>query len=176
MRSVTLACWTSAVAAILATAAVAAPPAPQITSQYVRADHCREAARGADGQDWFYERCDGARGVPVWRGLVDSTRLRLGFGRRPNFSGMYDPQSLSNAPIEWRGVRRGGRTTPFAAIVRVSDPGEGTRSHLVVFRLRADGTSCVIGRAEGLEGNVRARAIADGAVGGYTCEAEPDVP
>ena len=74
--------------------------------------------------------------------------------------------------VEWRGTIMRGRFTPFAVIVRLRWP-EETKSFLAIYRLRDDGTSCIVGETEG--SNEAARAIADRSLTTFKCSEEPQV-
>jgi hypothetical protein len=168
-------------AAVLVASGAGAAGAADITSRYTALDNCRDVAQGKEGEDWLLKRCPGVGKSPVWALYADTLYLRLGFGPRKNVSGTYAGARLPGWKIEWRGTGSGAAFNPFAVIVRVADPepeGDVAKkpSRLVVFRLRADGTSCVIGEAKGAGDNARARAIADAARGKYACTEDPYLP
>jgi len=100
--------------------------------------------------------------------------MELGFGSRPNFSGMFETNRDENWPIEWRGRVIKGRFVPSAAIVRVrarfDDSGV---SSLFVYRLRGNGTSCLVDRNAST--NAQARAIADASALAGDCSNWEDV-
>jgi hypothetical protein len=62
---------------------------------------------------------------------------------------------------------------PVTVIVRMTRP-FGDEVELMVYRLRADGTSCIVGSTHGT--NEAARRIADAALGSFECAVEPDLP
>jgi len=71
-----------------------------------------------------------------------------------------------------------GKFQPLAVIVRMDRPAgayEGPApTDLFVFRLRPDGTSCIVG--EDIKSNEDARKIADAAIDRYACLEEPQIP
>ena len=170
--------WLSAflaVAALSVSTRVDAKPTP--LSRYAKLTGCNDVAVGdiERGEDWVFVRCKGLGSVPVWYLCQDSARCKLGFGTKPNASGVFEAKTfLSLGPIEWRGTHEHGRFKPFAAILRGRWYGreETDPSTLTVYRLRLDGTSCVVGQAST---NRAARHIADKAANDYQCESEPDL-
>jgi hypothetical protein len=148
--------------AALFLASASQPPA--ITSRYTKATSCRQWAAGNVQEhpdaDWITYRCAGLPGQAVWIHYVEGTRMQVGFGARPNFSGMFESDRNDEWPIEWRGRVVKGRFVPSAAIVRIRGRFDDTgASDLVVYHLLDDGTSCVISRA--ISTNAEARKIAD---------------
>lgn len=142
-------------------------------SRYTNLSQCKDVDRPPPGEDWVYFRCAGLGGLHVWYVCMDSARCRYGFGVKPNVSGMFGT-SDGSWPIEWRGVQRKGRFAPFSVIARMpsADPDASVQNSLIIFRLRADGTSCIVGEATS---NEDARKIADGSAGKFRCVAEPDL-
>jgi hypothetical protein len=69
----------------------------------------------------------------------------------------------ANDVVEWRGIEKQGRFTPYALIYRIASSNDDTRktkTRLIVIRL--DGPrSAVIGHAEGRNEDADAKAIAD---------------
>jgi hypothetical protein len=148
----------------------------RIESRYSKLNNCKLLAAAPLGEDWMFHRCRGHGGIPVWLVFNDSTRSQMGFGAKPNTSGIFGTDRDASWPIEWRGVRRNGRFKPFAVILRLRRPGEH-KSFLAVYRLRPDGTSCIIGTTEWSAGsNKAARAIADKAIVAFQCEQQPHLP
>ena len=141
-----------------------ASPQPAITSRYTKVKSCRLWAAG-DVQahaydDWITHRCAGLPGQPIWIHYDEGTRMQIGFGPRPNFSGMFETDRNKNWPIEWRGRVVKGRFVPIAAIVRIRARFDDTKaSDLAVYHLLGNGTSCVF--PTGISTNVEARKIAD---------------
>lgn len=165
---------------ILFAAAVAGPAlaAPQTapSSQLVKLneDRCVEVSPETEEVgDSLFKRCIGPANTPIWVLYLDGTRLRLGFGRAANFSGMFDADRDPAWPLEWRGRGVGRAFKPYAVIVRLRAPGERP-SHLVVFKLTPDGASCIVGNvAPGPNQNLDARRLADA---NAPCEAPADRP
>ena len=165
----------SAAALFAASPAASAEP----TSRYTSNGPCREVngSSKADleqGADFVLYKCTGVAGWPVWTIFWEGTSARLGFGRKPNVSGMFAPGIAGKTPLEWRGVMKGGKFEPFAVILRARSPDpDDHRTTLVVYRLRPDGTSCIISDDAG--SNAKAREIADASLTSFKCEAEPDL-
>lgn len=134
-----------------------APKKASFVSHYTRLNQCHEMERARAGEDWVYFRCVGFAQIPVWYVCTDSARCHFGFGPKPNVVGWFGIMSGKPRPIEWRGPRQAGKFEPAAVIMRLPSAGGDTDS-LVVFRLRADGTSCIVGEAKT---NIGARKIAD---------------
>jgi hypothetical protein len=154
---------------ILAGAARAAPV--QIESRYTPLEPCREIGHmnPKEDVDFVSYRCRGWPGIPVWLTYTDSTKSHLGFGPRENVSGMFGIDRGRAWRLEWRGVVERGAFRPFAVIVRANRPYDIERgSFLVVYRLRDDGTSCIVGDTH--DGNAAARAIADAARERFECQ------
>jgi len=169
--------WLSALLAVAALPASTRVEAkPNFISQYTRLTGCNEVAHGdlEQGEDWVYFRCKGFDSIPVWYECQDSARCKLGFGTKPNASGVFEARSFLSWPkIEWRGTVQQGHFKPFAVILRGRLYGlEETTNTLTVFRLRLDGTSCIVGEAST---NTTARRIADNAANDYQCENEPEL-
>ena len=71
----------------------------------------------------------------------------------------------ANDVVEWRGVEKNGRFTPYAIIYRIkagNDETRKTHTRLVVIKLDRE-RSAVIGHAEGANEDAEAKKIADGA-------------
>lgn len=158
---------------LVAALAGSAEPTAGVTSRYARLEQCRDVERAPLGQDWIYLRCNGINRIPVWYVCTDSARCRYGFGARAHTDGMFGTGTSRSSLSEWRGTIQHGRFRPFAVIIRVTsaDPDE-KKSYLAVYRLRENGTSCIIGEAHT---NAAARRIADQAVDRYRCVGEPEL-
>jgi hypothetical protein len=175
---------TFATAAQAGDAPSAAATGSKIASVFRTIGHCRvldhSSQRDIDehGSDaeFSYQRCGGYGAHKVWLMYTEGGfYTRIGFGARPNVLGPYPTLGMGPAPLEWRGVWVGGAFRPFAVILRVRDPAfEDKRvSILMVFRLRPDGTSCVVGDSS--KTNADARRVADASRGAFTCKVEPDL-
>lgn len=143
-----------------------------VESRYTYVNNCRELGRGhvAEGEDWVFHRCEGYGSIPVWLRYSDSARSWWGFGIKQNTSGTFSWRRHHNWPLEWRGLTTRSEFQPFAVIMRVRRADRAPGSYLVVYRLREDGTSCIIGSAAS---NGAARRIADAARRHFSCEQEP---
>jgi hypothetical protein len=151
---------------------LAASAGPRALSRYTRLSPCRRIGAGQD-VDWVAYRCAGYERIPAWLAFTDSSKAHLGFGQKQNVSGVFAVRRERRWRVEWRGAEVRGRFSPFAVIVRVRDPGETRKSRLVVYHLRPDGTSCIIGEARR---NQAARSLADRARDNFSCEEQPVVP
>ncbi len=148
---------------------------PHFESRHALISGCKEHAHGKDGEDWLSYRCAGFGHWPLWRLYNEGVRMRIGFGSRENYSGVYAAVRNNKWPVEYRGVAA-KRFDPFAAILRVEDADGGKHGRLVIYRLRPDGTSCLIGETHGADENAKARAIADASFAKFTCTEEPFMP
>ncbi len=165
----------------LAAPAVAGP-APPITSRFVRLNEnaqCREIPLGDEEVgDEVGKRCPGLGPVRIWIWYFDGVRMRIGFGRVGNLTGMFSAERNEAWPFEFRGRMVRGQFTPFAVIARLVPAGDpNPATDLVVWRLTPEGTSCIVGRIPpGPNQNVRAHQAADRAVSAADtpCEAEPE--
>ncbi len=127
--------------------------------------------------DALVHRCAGFGGVPIWWRYADSARLYVGFGARPHDNGFFGIEQEPEPEFEWRGVERSTGFVPHAVIIRLSrPPGDALPSKppaFTIFRLREDGTSCVIELE--IATASQARRIADDAVDGFECIYEPNL-
>lgn len=151
-----------------------------LSSRYASMSNCTEIGDGdALDEDWIAYRCVSFDDIPVWVNYSDSARSHIGFGPRRNLSGPFGLSARDKSwRIEWRGVARDGRFEPFAAILRLRRPEIGLptdgRGLLFVFRLREDGTSCMV--AADLASNEVARKAADRSLPAFECLSEPQTP
>lgn len=153
--------------------APAAPTHARFASAHTRLEPCRRIG-ASTSPDWMAYRCRGWGRVPAWLAYTDSTKAHLGFGARENVSGVFGIDGVRATPVEWRGVRRGGGLRPFAVIARLRSPLDQPRGgRFVVWRLRPDGTSCIVGDARS---RAQARRIADASRTRFTCKEQPDLP
>lgn len=145
----------------------------ETTSRYTRVGPCREVGHSVE-PDWILKKCGGYRGQSVWIAYTDSTKARVGFGPKQNVSGIFGIEGVETTLLEWRGSLKGESFEPFAVIARIGRPFGERKSFLVVYRLRPDGTSCILRAAE--SSNAKALEIADASLTNYACEEQPDVP
>jgi hypothetical protein len=164
-------------AAVAQLAAPATAGPAELSSRYTELGSCAAFAQGDvdQGQDWVFHKCQGYDGIPIWLAFMDSARSQLGFGSRPNASGVFGLDRDDSWLVEWRGVNRDGRFEPYAVIVRMTRPAAGVpgdqTGSLFVYRLRSDGLSCMV--ASDLSSNDEARETADGSRQKYKCLSEP---
>lgn len=147
----------------------------EFSSRYTLLEDCTEVASSIS-PDYMIHRCEGYGGIPIWWRFADSVRLYIGFGETPHDSGPFGTDRDSDWPIEWRGNENIAPFSSFAVIIRMRVP-RGVYEiepspALAVFKLREDGTSCLIARD--VADNERAREIADSAPS-RTCASEPFV-
>ena len=164
--------WSSGL--MLVVLALSSPAAAQPSSSlltHTNTKACALVAEGEEGQDWLVLRCSGLFRIPIWLDLSDSTELQVGFGAKRNTTGPYSSDGPQIMTVEWRGRRDARAFKPFAAIVRLTRMARRSTT-LAVFRLRSDGTSCLVGEAGG---NAEADRIADASATSYRCVQEPDV-
>lgn len=161
----------------------------EITSRYTHIGPCNiiDSCPKEDGTecgpgenpDFLVKKCDGYRDQSTWIYYSDSTRAYVGFGPKENTSGRFGNEGVETRRLEWRGLMKDGSFEPFAVIVRmrqeagVEPDGAPRRSFLVVYRLRPNGTSCIVGDSDS---NTKAREIADASLTRYTCKSEPLTP
>ena len=166
----------SALTVVAALPASARPDAqPTFSSRYTKLTQCKDVDLAPSGEDWVYIRCKGLGSIPIWYVCTDSARCRYGFGVKPNVSRRFFGTGRGGSwPIEWRGVQRNGHFNPTAIVVRLpsADADPTPRGSLIVYRLRGDGTSCIVGDASS---NSDARKIADNSARGFRCVSEPDI-
>ena len=113
--------------------------------------------------DFIARKCTSKFGLPMWELVQEGVRFSFGFGTVENTPQMAAGDA--NGAVEWWGVVKDRKFVPRTVIKRFtfSDYGEPEKrtTELVVFRLTADGTSCVIGMPKAGKGdNGRARKIA----------------
>lgn len=148
---------------------------PTFSSRYTNLTQCKDVDFAPPGEDWVYFQCEGLGAIPVWYVCTASARCRYGFGVRANVSSLLFGTGRNDSwPIEWRGVQRNGRFSPTAVIIRMpsADPDQRPQESLIVYRLRADGTSCIVGEASS---NANARRIADNSAASVRCVGETDL-
>lgn len=112
------------------------------------ADNCSEvqaASKEPEQGDFVQHRCQNQSGPPVWLLYQEGVRLSVGIGERAHVSLQYVDASRPDWPIQWGGTMDNGRFGAEFAILRFTMYGdEAKRQSLTVFRLNADGTSCVV--------------------------------
>ena len=153
------------------------PPAAAPASVSVPLGACKEVG-GEVEPDWVLHRCQGYGSIPVWLAFSDSNKSHLGFGAKPNLSGIFGLEGPLGR-IEWRGVKTARGFEPYAVIAHVTSPfEEDQKGHFVVYRLRNDRTSCILGETVEADAGSRQRAreIADRARDQFKCEEEPELP
>lgn len=146
--------------------------AEQWVSGYTTHDYAKCRKDKDDGEPVAVHRCPGKAGFTViWTATDDSSAVA--FGARALAETISDRAAFFEAgkTIEWRGPK-GGR--PQAAILRYAtgqNVGKLDGSRLVVYRLQADGASCVVGSVDARKpgANAAARRLADEKAAGFRC-------
>jgi hypothetical protein len=170
-------------------AACAAAHSAEITSAYTDVDlekGCVTIAKAAeDDGDWARFVCPGYMGYPI---VVDYSDLResitYGFPSAGRAWESFEGFNSGGAKVEWRLLKDGAATTPFAAIQRwtvtSAENGEKNVEVLVVSRVGQpdDLKACVVGLvlATGKpDANEMARKIADEQAREFSCGDERTV-
>lgn len=175
--------------AIGMTAATGAASAANIESVYsdLGEANCITVDQAAEGDgDWAKSVCAGHAGFPVVIDYSDA-RQSVFYGFPPAPGKQWESFEAFNSvggKIEWRLLKDGDKTTPFATIARwiVSDP-EDPEKNIEVLVVSKVGQldkreGCVVGlvRASGNpDANVMARKIADEQVDQFACGDERSV-
>lgn len=116
-----------------------------------------------------------AFGVNQYRTYFEGVRVQLGFGSKPNSATMMTTDMLHDGAYDWGGVEQGGVFIPKVVIKRfyVYDGATGAvdpnKTALLAFRLKADGTSCLMPFAETVVENAKARMTAEHLLAGPEC-------
>lgn len=163
-------------AVLIAAGLASGAAAESIASTYSRHDYekCRKTS---DDDPIMERRCVGHDGIPVhWVNEPDSSSVS--FGTEGALGGEYDPRftfAVAGNVIEWRGLERGGKVAPYAAIVRYQlcrAIGGPCAPELAVYRLVGKRASCIAATVNGRrpDANARAREIADQFARDFDCE------
>jgi hypothetical protein len=134
---------------------------------------CKDVKTGKvdEGEDFIIRRCATFPDVSTWVHYQEGTRMHVGFGKAPHTALSGADATRSNWPVVWGGEKQGKKFTPQVAIARFTFAGEEPRTeHLMVFRLLANGTSCVVGD---VRKNQEAQDLATAAMKTWTCLYEP---
>lgn len=146
--------------------------AEQWTSSHTSHDYAKCRKDRGDGDPVSVHRCAGRAGIAViW--TTDDDASAVGFGARPADEAILPdvPFFEAGRTIEWRGPR-GDR--PQSAILRYAtgrSVGRLDGARLVVYRLGADGHSCIIGSVDARKpgANAAARRLADERAASFRC-------
>lgn len=173
-------------AAILAAATVPAQAAESVFTD-IDLKGCIVTDRAPpDGDDEgkpeaYAWRC---KGYGSWNVFIAEGDLRaaVAFGQGRRFDGEYQffPKfSVTGPRVEWRGVKRGDRLVPQAAIVRFRWEVDGKKgSVLAVARLGRDETeTCIFGYIDAVanpDANALAQQVADDRAASAACTGRPD--
>jgi hypothetical protein len=160
---------------------IALPVEAQVlwVTQDFQGGECVDVASGDvdKGEDYIIRQCLSFPGVSTWIHYQEGTRLYVGFGSKPNtaFSGA-DP-SRGDWPLIWGGEKRGGKFVPTVVIGRFAVSGEEpSTKRLLVFRLLANGMSCVVAEVDpSPTQSDKAKSVATAAMKKWKCiyESQP---
>lgn len=128
-------------------------------------DNCKEYKEPTPPEgDALVFKCPSKIGPPMWRVYHEAVRSAYGFGTVENFANFLFTTRRDHWPIEWGGVMVGKKFVPRVVIARFNfgdQGGQADRSSLMLFRLLANGKSCVIsGNETGTIENIKARKMA----------------
>lgn len=171
-------------ALLIAFACLIASPAAGADSVYTDIDgrnSCITVDQAQEGDgDWATLVCSGYKGVPVIIDYGDAREsVSYGFtdGAKRAWES-FDGFNAAGKKVEWRILRDGEKTIPFATIVRwsVADPEDEEKQVevLVVSKVGqlVERQACVVGLVMATgnpEANVMAREIADQQVDAFSC-------
>ncbi len=171
--------------AMLVPAGAADVAANPLRSLYttIELSSCIVLKRHRDGTAW---RCKGLAGYPVYVAEGD-LRMFVSLGKAPEkrkaarqtlkpFNSIFARNSR-RATLEWRFTRPGGRTVPYAGILRYFIDTDGKHAEaLVVLRITPVET-CQVAVIDALatrDAIALARRIADGPARNFDCRKEPE--
>jgi len=149
-------------------------PSERIVSKYsstARAKSISFQETGEEGDPGFHGLFPGYGGYKLeFLGGDERSWINVNFGKHTVnlYSATMDAGAgtfphKANDVVEWRGLEKNGRFTPYAIIYRIKAGNDETRiwhTRLVVIRLDGE-HSAVIGHAEGANEDAEAKQIAD---------------
>jgi hypothetical protein len=107
-------------------------------------------------------------GVNEYLTYFEGVRAQIGFGSKPNNATMVLTGQIHAGAYDWGGVESGGVFKPRVVIKRfyeMTQDGEvaadKSKTQLLLFLLKNDGTSCVLPTIEATENNLMARKRAE---------------
>lgn len=158
----------------IAFAPVLAPPlrAEPWASSYSTHDYAKCRKDKNDGEPVAVHRCPGKAGfVVVWTATDDSSAVV--FGAKALEEAITDKAAFFEAgkTIEWRSPKGGKAEAAILRYATGKSVGKLDGSRLVVYRLAADGASCIIGSVDARKpgANAAARRLADEKARGFRC-------
>ena len=151
-----------------------ASPSERIVSKYsstARAKSISFQETGEEGDPGFHGLFPGFGGYQLeFLGGDERSWINIKFGKQTVNLYSATMQAAdgtfphkANDVVEWRGVEKNGRFTPYAIIYRIeagNDETRKTHTRLIVIRLDRE-RSAVIGHAEGANEDAEAKQIAD---------------
>ena len=150
------------------------PSSERIVSKYSSTAHAKSISfqeTGEEGDPGFHGLFPGYGGYKLeFLGGDERSWINIKFGKqtvdlyRPTMdAGAGTFPHKANDVVEWRGVEKNGRFTPYAIIYRIKAGNDETRiwhTRLVVIKLDGE-HSAVIGHAEGANEDAEAKQMAD---------------
>jgi hypothetical protein len=150
------------------------PPSERIVSKYsstARAKSISFQETGEEGDPGFHGLFPGFAGYQLeFLGGDERSWINIKFGKKTVNLYLATMQAAegtfphkANDVVEWRGVEKNGRFTPYAIIYRIeagNDETRKTHTRLIVIKLDRE-RSAVIGHAEGANEDAEAKQIAD---------------
>jgi hypothetical protein len=159
-------------AVCLSSMACSAYANPTWITQEFQGGVCKVIETGGENEDWWFGKCKSFPNVSTWSVYTDSVHLHVGFGKLPNTALPMVSAKRGNWPIEWGGERKAGKFVPLVAIGRFAYLGnEPIHTRLFVFRLLANGMSCVVGD---FATNIEAKSAANAAMKTWQCASQPE--
>jgi hypothetical protein len=116
-----------------------------------------------------------AYSINEYRTYFEAVRVEIGFGAKSNAATMMPTDLLHPGAYDWGGIDINGVFTPKVVIKRfyIFDGNSGkvdlNKTQLLAFRLKQDGTSCVIPFEKTVTDNALARGLALKALQGPEC-------
>lgn len=156
----------------IATLSVAPLRAEQWVSSYTTHEYTKCRKDQGNGDPVSVHRCPGKAGITViWTAGDDSSAVEFGAKALQETISAKAAFFEAGKTIEWRGPK-GGK--PQAAILRYAtgaNVGKLDGSRLVVYRLAADGSSCILGSVDARkpDANAAARRLADEKAPSFRC-------
>ena len=145
---------------------------------------CKPAGGHPDGDTWL---CDGLEGYPVRLAMGDQrTFVSIGSDADKHrsasqtlapFNSVFSEQS-TRATLEWRFVRRNGRSVPYATILRYYTSRDRQKGEVLVVTRVAAGQSCHVAYIDALANPgaiASARKAADSLARTFDCQREPEI-
>jgi hypothetical protein len=114
-------------------------------------------------------------GINLYLTYVEAVRAQIGFGLQENVATMMLADQIHDGAFDWGGSSNGGAFKPVVVIKRfyVMNPDtaitDKTKTQLLIFKLKADGTSCLIPIEKSTSDNATARKLAEDNLASAAC-------